>query len=485
VNHLIAAAGGVSSRYDDILRVIIPGPAHTGPALMQQGGYNSDYLDSAYENGSAGSLWKMELIYYPTTTNGSGYKLPNPDNVVGSDLTDRGTDKEAYRWFTLHDNNTERDDWDALMALGQAFAKSGAELDAAVVPLIDGSEWARCFALQTLCGIGDSYTRGNNHNVYFYQRPADGLMLALPWDWDFAFYNPVSASIFGDQNTFKVLQRPQYLRLYYAHLQDLMNTVFTTAYMSYWTNHYDNFTPGQDFSPILTYIGDRRAYVLGQLPAAASLAISNAPAGGTLTASASLALTGTAPWGAAAVQLSGPGGTVDVILSSVDNWSATMPLLLGSNVVSLNSYNVRGVLLGTQSFTIVSTATSGFVDADGDGLPDAWEKANGLDALPNATAAATDSDSDGQSNAAEYLAGTNPRSGTSKLTLTATALAPGKVTLAYTALAGRNYRITYSDSLASGTWLPLATHVPANADGPVSATDTPGAPRRFYRLETP
>ena len=61
-------------------------------------------------------------------------------------------------------------------------------------------------------------------------------------------------------------------------------------------------------------------------------------------------------------------------------------------------------------------------DADADGMSDAWERANGLDPADPADATA-DLDGDGQTNLAEYRAGTLPwlasdRFGTSALTLT-------------------------------------------------------------------
>ena len=33
-----------------------------------------------------GTVYEYELIYYPTTTDAGGYKVPQPDNVVGRDL---------------------------------------------------------------------------------------------------------------------------------------------------------------------------------------------------------------------------------------------------------------------------------------------------------------------------------------------------------------------------------------------------------------
>ena len=48
-----------------------------------------------------------------------------------------------------------------------------------------------------------------------------------------------------------------------------------------------------------------------------------------------------------------------------------------------------------------------FLDSDGDGIPDWWEIAHGLDPY-NPNDALLDNDGDGLSNRAEYLAGTDP-----------------------------------------------------------------------------
>jgi hypothetical protein len=57
---------------------------------------------------------------------------------------------------------------------------------------------------------------------------------------------------------------------------------------------------------------------------------------------------------------------------------------------------------------------STFIDADGDGISDTWESANGLTS-GNAGDAALDSDGDGHSNYEEFLDGTNPQSAASRL----------------------------------------------------------------------
>lgn len=122
-------------------------------------------------------------------------------------------------------------------------------------------------------------------------------------------------------------------------------------------------------------------------------------------------------------------------------------------------------------------------DRDGDGLPNDWELANGLDP-DNAADAALDSDSDGLTNLQEYLAGTDPQSAASALRLAITRDADD-ARLAFTALAGRSYAVQANAALTPGGWTNLFTFPAPPATQPVEWLDTNAATQRFYRLVTP
>ncbi|MCW1886589.1 type VI secretion system tube protein Hcp [Luteolibacter flavescens] len=97
-------------------------------------------------------------------------------------------------------------------------------------------------------------------------------------------------------------------------------------------------------------------------------------------------------------------------------------------------------------------------DEDNDGMPDAWERANGLNPT-NPADANEDRDKDGQSNKDEYVAGTNPNSGASFFRATVQGpgtSSPGQVTLSWNSVAGKSYRIMASDTL-DGAFVQVAT----------------------------
>lgn len=141
--------------------------------------------------------------------------------------------------------------------------------------------------------------------------------------------------------------------------------------------------------------------------------------------------------------------------------------------------------LGQASYLrIVDTSVP--LDSDSDGLPDAWESANGLDPLDPADFADND-DGDRLSNLEEYLAGTDPQDPNSTLRATSAIRTSGGVQLTWTSAPGRSYGIEFSDDLTD--WDPvldggLPLEVPASA-GATTSSEIPliGSPsRRFYRI---
>lgn len=94
-----------------------------------------------------------------------------------------------------------------------------------------------------------------------------------------------------------------------------------------------------------------------------------------------------------------------------------------------------------------------------------------------------DNDGDGQPNASEHTAGTDPRSSISVLKATASTLSGDDVTITVATVAGKNYQLETSVLLTAPSWSPLGD--PVSATGPSTTfTHTGGAgdPKRFYRI---
>lgn len=119
------------------------------------------------------------------------------------------------------------------------------------------------------------------------------------------------------------------------------------------------------------------------------------------------------------------------------------------------------------------------VDSDGDGLPDAWERAliqslGGRFTLQDIRPD-EDSDADGLSNLDEYLAGTYAFDPADGFELAIVTTAAGGPWLEFTAIRGRSYSIHASENLLH--WTPVAFNLPTDA------ADAPGR-QDFFAADT-
>jgi hypothetical protein len=362
LKHILNRAGGIPGTYGEICHLLSPRAAHVGAAQFFPR-HEDNFVATAFENGSDGVMFEMELIYYPTTANAAGYKNPQPDAVSGMDVADFGNDKEIYRYNHMIKNHRAEDDYRQFIALGKAWSHGGAVLDTETRELMDIDEWMRAYALISLCSVGDMYTFGNNHNFFMYIRPSDGKFLYFPWDMDFSLNRGETASLVGDQNLGKIVSLPGNLRLLYAHMLDIINVSFNSAYMTYWVNHYETFAPGQDYTPRAAYIQNRAVYARNTI---------NAQAGTTFTVNGSssittnnnlIILTGTAPAQVKTIWINGV--EYPVTWTSVSAWRLLLSLKDATNVLNLVGHDIYDRPLTNFSRTITVNYTGPDPDPTG------------------------------------------------------------------------------------------------------------------------
>jgi hypothetical protein len=362
LKHIAAHAGGIPEMHDDLVRCLAPLPSYTSTAVLRLTGFDNDWLDAQFQDGSEGAQYEVEVLRWNTATVGG-----NPENPkqVGNEsggtgyanleVQNYGNDPEAYRWFLLKVNNREQDDFSRGIAFAQLFSLSGTSFETQAPQVLDTDEWLRAMAYQQLIGAADAWFTGANiHNFRVYARPQDGRVLYMPWDWDSAFQASTSASLTGSGNITKLLSNPTRRRAYSHHLYDILTTTFNTAYMGRWTGHYGAIG-GQDLSGIQGYINGRATFVLSQLPMATAFAITSNGGADFTSGSNTVLLTGSAPISVNTIEVNGVTYALTWVSDTV--WRLTVPLQAGANTLVVQGVDDLGRRLDTRRDIITVTNT--------------------------------------------------------------------------------------------------------------------------------
>lgn len=158
--------------------------------------------------------------------------------------------------------------------------------------------------------------------------------------------------------------------------------------------------------------------------------------------------------------------------------------------------NVQPAQAGKYSVQVTNGAPTGgsvtaefqlavLIDADRDGMADAWELLYGLDPS-NPNDAGLDADGDGYSNVDEYRAGTDPRSASSQFRMEIINTLNHQVTIGWFAASNRTYSVLYRDAgwdepwkVLKDVWNKPSSHLEQFTD------ELPSTGFRAYRLVTP
>lgn len=119
-----------------------------------------------------------------------------------------------------------------------------------------------------------------------------------------------------------------------------------------------------------------------------------------------------------------------------------------------------------------------FLDADGDGMSDVWQRLYGI----SSSQANDDPDGDGRTNVQESFAGTDPNDPYSAFGADAVRADTGEIIIEWPSVAQKRYQVENTLSLTNADWQPLGAIVLGN-DEYVSITDVPSGTRAFYRVK--
>lgn len=178
-------------------------------------------------------------------------------------------------------------------------------------------------------------------------------------------------------------------------------------------------------------------------------------------------------------------GLVPYILVEQIDYSDAIPWPPGADGTGYSLHRVWPLQYGNDPQNWIAAApTAGNADSDGDGMPDGWEFASGLNSL-NPADQGYDRDADHVTNLDEYRSGTNPLDPISYLGCSISQEPGGGLRLEFIAAAGKAYVIEQRAALAPAEeWEVLTRIEPEPLEHAVLVRAPTTTASRFFRVRT-
>ncbi len=366
-----------SHRYHIRLRV-------NGVSDMQRGGVfeaviqpGREFIEAWMPDQPEGDFFKIDRAF-EFSDGGSRVAEPMPrlQDYTTPDLVNGGTKKktERYRWTWLKRAYHRAHDFSSLFALVDALnATSPEPYTTHTEGLVDIEQMMGMFAFEHIINNFDSWGHNIGKNMYHY-KPVGGKwqLYAFDLDWlmlvsvggpgNFTASNgPLFAS--EDPTVTRLYNHPPFRRAYFRAVQAAVDgpllaancdPVMDAKYRSLVENGV-TLCDGQALanpSAVKQWFSERRAFLLNQLATVASPFTVNP----SVTVSNGFGvISGSAPIAARTIGVNGTPWTVT--WTSVNNWTARVPLQAGNNVFSLVGLDVNGQPVAGASNTVAVVYT--------------------------------------------------------------------------------------------------------------------------------
>jgi hypothetical protein len=268
----------------------------------------------------------------------------------------------AYRFnFQPHPGGKTANDYSLIFNL--SAAATAADKVAGLMNIADMEQWMRIFAMRRVLGDWDSWSYNTGQNMYLYA-PLGQRARLMPWDMDFVLGlgDGAGSSLFSagqDSGIQALMSVPTYRRMLLRAYQDAVNgplvketsdAQFDARRSALLKNNISASAP----TSLKIFVASARTSISSQIRTADSTTFSMATPPAS-TATATLALTGIAPFPIATIEVNGV--PYPVTWTGNTAWRIQVPLGAATNVLQVVGKDLRGNVFtnATREVTVVYT----------------------------------------------------------------------------------------------------------------------------------